>query len=194
MVFLMNKPLYLFVGRSASGKTTIANILEEKHGYRQVSSYTTRHPRYDGEIGHIFISDHDFDNLGELAAYTEYNGHRYCTTVQQLEECDIYVIDVPGIETLLKKNIDRPIVIIYFNATVYTRILRMIDRHDSDTAIIGRLLQDEQYDWFDKLDKLVWEQKHLYGTDVCLYKIYADDDIEQVIKRVLFYINYDEEE
>ena len=189
----MNNPLYLFVGRSASGKTTIANILEEEHGYKQVSSYCTRKPRYDGEIGHIFISEEEFDNLGELAAYTEYNGHRYGTTVKQLEECDIYVIDVPGIETLLQKNIDRPIIIIYFNTTVHTRILRMVDRHDSDSAIIARLLQDEQYDWFDKLDEIVWKQKHLHGTNICLYKIYADDGIEQVMKRVLFYIKYDEE-
>ena len=189
----MNKPLFLLVAKSASGKTTIANILEEKYGYKQVSSYCTRPPRYDGEIGHIFVSESEFDNLGSLAAYTEYNGYRYGTTFKQLAECDTYVIDVPGVETLLKKNIDRPIVIIYFNTTVHTRILRMMDRHDSDSAIISRLLQDEQYDWFDELDKLVWEHKHLYGTNVCLYKIYADDDIDQVMKRVLFYINYDEE-
>ena len=190
----MNNPLYLFVGRSASGKTTIANILEEKHGYKQVQSYTTRPPRYNGEVGHIFVSDEEFDNLGELAAYTEYNCHRYGTTVKQLEECSIYSIDVPGVESLLKKNIDRPIVIIYFNTTVYTRILRMVDRHDSESTIISRLLQDEQYDWFDKLDEMVWKQKHLYGTNVCLYKVYADDDIDQVMKRVLFYIKCDEEE
>ena len=190
----MNKPLYLFVGRSASGKTTLANILEEKHGYKQVQSYTTRPPRYNGEVGHIFVSDEEFDNLGELAAYTEYNGYRYGTTFKQLEECDVYVIDVPGVETLLEKNINRPIVIIYFNTTVHTRILRMVDRHNSDSAIIARLLQDEQYDWFDKLDEIVWKKKYLHGINSCLYKIYADDDVEQVMKRVLFYIKYDEEE
>ena len=189
----MNKPLYLFVGRSASGKTTIANMLEEKYGYKQVFSYCTRKPRYDGEIGHIFISDAEFDNLGELAAYTEYNGHRYGTTVEQLEECSIYVIDIPGVETLFKKNLDRPIIIIYFNTTVHTRILRMMERHDNESAIISRLLQDEQYDWFDKLDEIVWKQKHLYGTNVCLYEVYADDDIQYVMKRVMFYINGDEE-
>ena len=189
----MNKPLYLFVGRSSSGKTTIANILEEKHGYKQVSSYTTRKPRYDGEIGHIFISESEFDNLGELAAYTEYDNNRYGTTVKQLEECSIYVIDVPGVETLLKKNIDRPIVILYFCTTVYTRILRMLDRNDSESAIVARLLQDEQYDWFDKLDEIVWKQKHLNGANISLYKIYANDDVDQVVKRVLFYIKCDEE-
>lgn len=189
-----NRPLYLFVAKSASGKTTVANILEEKYGYKQVQSYTTRPPRYDGEVGHTFVSEQEFYNLGELAAYTEYNGYRYGTTVKQLEECDIYVIDVPGVETLLKKNIGRPIVIIYFSTTVCTRILRMVDRNDSDSAIIARLLQDEQYDWFDKLDEVVWKQKHLSGTNISLYKVYADDDIEQVMKRIMFYIKYDEEE
>ena len=34
-----NMPLYLFVAKSASGKTTIANILEEKHGYKDEQTY-----------------------------------------------------------------------------------------------------------------------------------------------------------
>ena len=99
----MNKPLFLFVGKSASGKTTAANFLEEKYDHIQVQSYTTRPPRYEGETGHIFVTDNEFDGLGELAAYTEYNGNRYGTTVEQLNKCTIYVIDVPGVETLLEK-------------------------------------------------------------------------------------------
>ena len=73
----MNKPLFLFVGRSASGKTTVANMLVEKYGYKQVESYTTRLPRFDGETGHIFVSEEEFRNLGELAAYTFYNNHNH---------------------------------------------------------------------------------------------------------------------
>ena len=53
----MSEPLFLFVGKSASGKTTVANMLEEKHGHVQVQSYTTRPPRYEGEVGHIFVND-----------------------------------------------------------------------------------------------------------------------------------------
>ena len=53
----MNNPLFLFVGKSASGKTTIANRLEEKYNHIQVQSYTTRPPRYEGEVGHIFVTD-----------------------------------------------------------------------------------------------------------------------------------------
>lgn len=194
MVAPMTKPLFLFVGRSASGKTTIANILEEKHEYKQVSSYTTRPPRYDGEVGHIFVNKQEFDNLGELAAYTLYNDNEYGTTFKQLDECDIYVIDVPGIETLLQKNIDRPIVIIYFDTTVYTRINRMMDRGDSDMAIIARLLQDEQYDWYHRLDALVWHHDRINGKNVQLYSVNANGNQADVLEMVLYYMKQHMEE
>lgn len=186
----MRKPLFLFVGRSASGKTTIANMLEENHGYQQVSSYTTRPPRYEGEVGHIFVNENEFKNIGELAAYTFYNNNHYGTTFKQLEECDIYVIDVPGVESLLEKlkNNDRPICIFYFDASVYNRIIRMIDRHDSDMAIISRLLQDEKDDWYTCLSSLVWKYENIMNKDVQLYNINANNNLNQVLDLVLYYM------
>lgn len=159
----MNKPLFLFVGRSASGKTTIANMLAEKHGYKQVESYTTRKPRFENEPGHVFVSEEDFKSLGDLAAYTLYNGNHYGTTFEQLNECDIYVIDVPGLKSLLTKlkDDDRLICVFYFDASVYNRILRMLDRNDSDTMIISRLLEDEKEDWFKEIDSLVWHYNNI---------------------------------
>lgn len=187
----MNEPLFLFCGRSASGKTTVADNLANKYGYRQVESYTTRKPRFDGEIGHIFVSDEEFDNLGELAAYTEYNGFRYGTTWEQLNECSIYVIDVPGIQTLLEKSKDyhRPITIIYFDSTVYTRINRMIDRGDSDVSIISRLLQDEKDDWHKQLNSLVWHYAKLENKVVDLYQVDANKSLTDVMEQVLYYMN-----
>lgn len=186
----MDKPLFLFVGKSASGKTTIATLLEEKYGLIQVESYTTRKPRYYGERGHVFISDAAFDKLVNLAAYTEYNGHRYGTTCEQLDGCDLYVVDVPGVETLLEAYDEtRPIHIIYFDAGVRTRILRMIDRHDSDMAVINRLLQDEEYSWYSKLSALVRYATCFEHRDVTLQKVNADENIENVLEQVLCYIN-----
>lgn len=182
----MNKPLLLFVGPSGSGKTTIANILEEQHGYKQVQSYTTRHPRYEGEIGHIFISEEEFNSLGELAAYTVYNGNKYGTTVKQLDECDIYVIDIDGVKTLLKNyKTDRPICIVYFNTSVYTRINRMLKRHDHDTAIISRLLEDEKYDWLQELNKTTYRA----NRDVKIFVVDANKNQSEVVDEILWYLN-----
>ena len=185
----MDNTLYLFVGKSASGKTTVANFLEKKHGLKQVNSYTTRPPRYDGEIGHIFVSDTEFDNLGEMVAYTEYNGFRYGTTAEQLDKCKIYVVDVPGVKTLLERyKTDRKIAILYFSTNVCTRINRMIDRGDSDMAIISRLLQDEKEDWHDELNSVVWRYYTFYSRTIYLFDMYADDDLASVVTRAERYM------
>lgn len=192
----MDKPLYLFVGRSSSGKTTVANKLEERYGYKQVSSYTTRNPRYEGEIGHVFVSEEEFDQLGELAAYTFYNGFRYGTTFEQLDECNIYVVDTYGVKTLLEKckNYNRPIYVIYFDATVYNRIQRMLNRGDSDMQIVSRLLQDEQDDWYRQLETLVWNYANNEKMNVVLYKVDANGMLPDVVAQTINYINMHEEE
>ena len=184
----MTKPLYLLIGRSASGKTTIANILEEKYGYKSVSSYTTRPQRYDGEVGHIFIDDETFDQLGELAGFVEYNGYRYATTMQQVDEADIYVIDPIGTEYLLDKYVDRPICIIYFDTSIPTRINRMIDRGDSDDEIIKRLLQDEEYDWQSRLELMVDKQVNVENKYVDIFRINANKQQSDVLAQVLYCI------
>lgn len=187
----MNKPLFLFVGKSASGKTTIADILEQKYDHKQVYSYTTRSPRYDGEIGHKFVSEEEFNNLEDIVAYTEYNGHQYGTTSEQLDECSIYVVDVPGVETLLQKyKTNRSICILYFDATVYTRIMRMLDRHDSDMNIISRLLQDEKCDWYNQLDSLTWSYNNILNRDVELHTINANGNQTVVLEMVLYYMKH----
>lgn len=182
----MDKPLYLFVGPSGSGKTTIANMLESEYNLNQVQSYTTRSPRYENETGHTFISDEEFDKLENIAAYTEYNGYRYCTTSDQLDDCNIYVIDIPGVKTLLKNytNKKRPIRIIYFESTVTTRIDRMIDRGESDMRIISRLRTDEEYDWHEALLKLEYYYNIILNRDVLLYVADANKNKKEVLQQI----------
>lgn len=182
-----NKPLYVFVGKSASGKTTAANALEKEHGMVQLQSYTTRPRRYANETGHTFISNAEFDKLVNIVAYTEYNGYRYCATRKQVDAVDVYVLDVPGVETILKQyNTERPIVIFYFDTTVHTRINRMIARGDHDSAIISRLLEDEKDNWWQQLEDIVANEEK---ENIKLYIINANRDIDAVLKSVLWYID-----
>lgn len=186
----MHKPLFLFVGKSASGKTTIANILEQKYDYSQVQSYTTRPPRYDGETGHIFLTEEEFNSLENIVSYTLYNENQYGTTAELLDKNDIFVVDVPGVESLLQKyQTDRPICIIYFDTTVYTRINRMLDRHDSDMNIIARLLQDEKIDWLHQLDSIAWHYGHILNKNVELHSVNANGSQAVVLEMVLYYMN-----
>lgn len=176
-----NKPLFLFVGKSASGKTTIANMLESD-GYLQVNSYTTRKPRYEGETGHIFISEEEYNKLDNIVASTFYNGHHYCTTLNQVQNANIYVIDPNGVETLLEHCdiINRPIYIFYFVTTVYNRIKRMRNRHDSDASIVSRLYNDEATDWKTELYNI---QAKSYGK-MSLVQIGANQEVQEVYQYI----------
>ena len=182
----MTNALLLFVGKSGSGKTTIANLLD----FPQLQSYTTRPKRYKNETGHTFISNEEFDKLENIIAYTEYNNYRYCATKQQIDEASIYVIDVPGVETLLEKyETDRQILVLYFDTSVKTRIDRMLNRHDCDAAIVARLYNDEAYDWEDELNKLVWHYKNNCNKNVELRVINANADMYNVLTQVKRYIS-----
>ena len=57
----MNNTILLIVGASGTGKTTVANTLSKMFGMKQIQSYTTRPPRYEGEKGHIFVTDEEFN-------------------------------------------------------------------------------------------------------------------------------------
>lgn len=73
--------------------------------------------------------------------------------------------------------------ILYFGTNICTRIHRMIDRGDSDMAIISRLLQDEKDDWHDQLSDLVWHYRTNYNRRIWLFDMYADDDLASVVTR-----------
>lgn len=97
---MKNDFIVLLVGASGSGKTTLAEKMEQLYGWESVVSYTTRPKRSPSETGHIFVSDDEFDRLiadNAIIAYTEYSGYRYCATAAQADECQIYVIDIPGV-------------------------------------------------------------------------------------------------
>ena len=99
---------FLIVGRTASGKSTIAKEVCEKLGLKQVKSLTTRPPR-DEELNnpncdHYFVTDEVIESLkrsgNELIAYTEINDYKYATIKSELDKSDIYVIDPNGIKYL----------------------------------------------------------------------------------------------
>lgn len=177
-----NKSLHLFVGPSASGKTSIADALE-KCGYKQVKSYTTRKPRYEGENNHTFITKDEFDKLENMIAYTEYDNNFYCSTKEQLDKVDIYVVDVPGVKTLIDNyNTERPIYIYYFDVDLVSRVKRMRNRGDSDTAIIDRIINDEQYDWYDALVTLRDYAQLFTNKNIELTYIDANVKLEELLE------------
>jgi guanylate kinase len=111
--------LLCVMGRTASGKDSLVNKLCERTGLTQIISYTTRERRTDEGDTHIFVTTEDYEIMkanGEVAAYTEIAENLYWTTVNQLYENDVYIIDPIGVEVLKKLNLPNlRLVTVYIN-------------------------------------------------------------------------------
>ena len=136
---IRTRNLYLLVGPSASGKTMVANALEDA-GYNRLKTYTTRQPRYPGEEGYHFISKEAFEALGDkVFAPTKYNGNYYGCTAELLDAADIAILEPSGVCEVLAKYKTRPVVVIGISCTMNELEARMRKRGDSDDTIKSRL-------------------------------------------------------
>lgn len=143
------KPLLLcLIGKSGSGKSTIAERLNRRFGYVQAKSYTTRPVRVDDENDintHTFITREQIaDCEDDIVAYNEYNGNAYFVTRKMLEGCQIYVVDREGLIQLYKNYHDKDILSIYIDCDSSIASRRMAERGDTNEQIMRRLQYDEK--------------------------------------------------
>ena len=190
----MGNCIFLIVGCSGSGKTTITEQLEQKYGLKSIQSYTTRKPRYDGETGHIFISDEEFDKLTDMVAYTEFAGNRYCATAEQVENNDLYIIDPKGIDFFMKsyKGSKTPKVI-FISSNLTTRYERMVGRAETKgkshqeaiESSLTRIVNDAG-EFYDYIQGQAWIDY------VC--KNNGNDKLEDVVDKIFDHISSCESE
>lgn len=136
--------LILLVGKSGSGKSTFQQELVNKWGFRYVQSYTTRPKRYDNETGHIFVTKDEFDAIENKVAYTKFNGYEYCATKEQLDECNIYIIDPKGIKNLKQNYDNKFLFVVYLDANEYNCTQRMLMRGDEVEKVEERIKHDRK--------------------------------------------------
>ena len=88
--------IYLICGKSGSGKTTVVEKLEQDCGYHVLKSHTTRKPRHPNDTDHIYSEISDYMIAKEnntIMASTVFDHNYYWATREQLDDCDLYVID-----------------------------------------------------------------------------------------------------
>ena len=134
----------LLVGKSGSGKDTIAKILSDKYGLRQLKSYTTRPRRFTTEDTHTFVTKlPEETETVKFIAYTEFNGFEYCATNVQVENSDIYVIDPDGVLYFMEHYCgSKKPVVVYIDMPWRKRFARMIGRKDGVFAAAKRIIHD----------------------------------------------------
>lgn len=130
---MSNHKLFCIMGETASGKDTLTKKLCEDTGMKAIVSYTTRPRRTNEGDTHIFVDDSVYEQMKDnLAAYTEINGFRYWTTIEQIYDNDIYIIDPNGLETLENLGLeDIDLCSIYINVPIDIRLERALYRGDS---------------------------------------------------------------
>lgn len=160
---MAKKKIICVVGRTATGKTSLARAVCNKLGIKIVKSYTTRpirpkeienHERSD----HYFITDEDVDTYrDDIAAYTEINGYKYFTTKQVLNESDVYVIDPLGIKELKRRCGDEyQIITVYIRVDHSTGKRRAMQRGESIDDYYERYKsENEQFSNFEK--EMSWD-------------------------------------
>ena len=145
--------IVVLVGKTASGKTTVANELCKHHGYKRIITYTTR-PMRENEVQDVdyhFISDEQFNKMVENNEFTEYKRYNTAhgvwsygsvvTSEQELsDDCYVIILTPQGLRDLSKK-ISR-YVAFYLDVSLESQLERLKNRGDEEQQIIKRLIND----------------------------------------------------
>lgn len=128
--------LLCILGRTSCGKDTLVNKLYERTGLTAITSYTTRPRRTNEGDTHIFSTKEAYEQMmvdGNVAAYTEIAGNIYWTTIDQLYQHSVYIIDPRGVETLRALNLpDLRLVTVYINTPDEIRKERALNKRGDD--------------------------------------------------------------
>lgn len=139
----------LIVGRTASGKSTLAKMLENM-GAKILKSYTTREQRNASDTDHIFITKEEAKTFKNKVARTVINGNEYFATLEQLEDSDFYIIDPCGIETFLETMPDTKFEVIYVDTEKSLRKKRFMERGATEEDFLVRdNAENEQFTDFE---------------------------------------------
>ena len=138
--------MLILVGPSASGKTQIVKILREKYGLNKMVTYTSRAMR-PGEkegIDYFFLTKEEFEkriNEGFFIEYVVYNGNYYGTSLSQVSNDKVVILEPTGLKHYINKIRDEVKVAFLRCSTEIVRI-RMKERGDDPEVIRKRLLLD----------------------------------------------------
>ena len=178
----------IIIGKTASGKDSIANRLVSDYGYKRIVTYTTR-PMREGEVQNVtyhFVSNDEFDDkvkqnfFAEWKQYnTEFGIWYYGTALEDLINADentIVILTPDGYRDVLKKSIKKPTSIYIYanNETIKKRLLKRGD--DKNEA--QRRLNHDNID-FNGIQNEV--DKIIYNND--------ETNIEEVVHKIVEFLN-----
>lgn len=166
---------YLIVGRSGTGKDTLANFLVAK-GLRMLKSYTTRPRRYEGEDTHEFITPEEATKKTHKVATTVINGYEYFATQEQLDQCDIYIIDPHGLYELVENCPMTTFHIVHLTADpaiLRERAINRADDKEHEAEVYDARVASEDSQFLEFETKL--QNKEHIANNACI--VYANQTL-----------------
>ena len=182
----MDKMLVL-IGKAASGKDSVREILVKKHGFHSIVTYTTR-PMREGEIKNItyhYISENDFLQKIESGFFAEWkkydvNGETwyYGSAKEDLKKADkntIIILTPEGVRDIRDNDIDPTVIYLYTNLETIKK--RLMKRNDTNDKLEDRIKRDTKDFEFAEIlaDKII-------SNDF-------NDDINDVVDTIMYFYN-----
>lgn len=140
--------MILLIGASASGKTEIAKLLQQKYGIKKVVTTTTRKMRVGEKqnVDYHFVGEEEFLRLEKEGAFVEtafYNGKHYGSSKKEISKDKVLIVEPKGSAAFIALH-DPSIVSFYLYSSESSRENRMRLRGDSEGAIASRLENDRR--------------------------------------------------
>lgn len=138
--------MYILVGASCSGKSTIERKLTDK-GLKRIISYTSRAIRKNeiNNIDYHFLSKEEFEQKlseGFFSEHSYYNGWNYGIASEDCCDDAIAVVETSGMRQL-KANKNLNIKSFCIEADERTRVIRMMKRGDNVIESFRRIISDQ---------------------------------------------------
>lgn len=159
--------ILVFVGESASGKSTIEKLIHERYkDFSKVISYTTR-PIRAGEqdgVDYHYITDEKFYSMADRDEFIEkaqYRGWNYGSAKNDYSDGKnhIVVLTPHGCRSLKKwsEKSGVKVVSVYFNVDRRSRMIKILNRGDDIDEAYRRNISDVgQFDGFeDEADYII---------------------------------------
>lgn len=159
--------MIVIIGASASGKTEVSKILEDKYGYKKMITSTTR-PMRIGEINHVdyhFLTKDVFlegISNNDFIEHACYNDNYYGIHKNDINENALVVVEPNGANTLIEQ-LGENAYVVYIETTKDIREARMLARKDPKLDVELRLKNDERIfkkENIKRIDLLVLNNEH----------------------------------
>lgn len=167
--------MYLIIGRTGSGKTYLANLLEN-HGFKRVVSRTTR-PKRDRENSdaYVFLNKDEAKKQQDRVAQTKIGEYEYFTLQKDLNGKDMYIIDPIGMKDLAKNTPDIDYHVIYVQSKDDERKKHALIRENNKDQASSEFdkrnqAEDKQFTDFENLLKKAKDPSDESATNIAVYQ------------------------